>query len=72
MASTLSLRDILQALDALSDQERAVVQQHLEHGTGPPTNEKLFALLATWDDSITLQDAEESSRTPVVTLRRTG
>jgi len=62
MASTLSLEEILQALDALSEQERALVQQYLEHGAGSPWGEQLSALLATWDDSISLQDAEELNR----------
>jgi hypothetical protein len=62
MASTLSLKEILQALDALSDEGRVLVRQYLEHEAGQPLGEPLSALLATWDESISLQDAEELNR----------
>jgi hypothetical protein len=58
----LSLKDILEALDALSEAERAVIRQHLESGPGRPSREPLSTLLATWDESISLQDAGELNR----------
>ena len=62
MASSLSLQEILRALDVLSDQERAVVRQYMERVPSSSSGEQLSALLQTWDDSISLQDAEELSR----------
>jgi hypothetical protein len=58
MAANLSLQEILQALGGLSDQEQIVIQQHLDHMTATPA-QSLSTLLATWDDSLSLQDAEE-------------
>ncbi len=62
MAATLSLKDIIEALDELSEAERALIRQHLESGPGRTSNESLSALLATWDESISLQDADELNR----------
>ncbi len=62
MAATLSLKDIIEALAELSEAERAVIRRHLESGSGCTSNEPLSALLATWDESISLQDAEELNR----------
>jgi hypothetical protein len=62
MASPLSLQEILQSLDVLSDPERALVRQHLDRSSGSSSSEEPSALLATWDDSISLQDAEELNR----------
>ncbi len=60
MASPLSL--ILQSLDALSEEERAIVQQYLETGSSNRSSESLSALLDAWDESITIEDAEEVNR----------
>lgn len=58
----LSLKDIFAALDALSDQERTMVRPYLDQGPGRPSSESLSTLLATWDESISLQDADEVNR----------
>ena len=62
MASQVSLKEIIQTLDALSEQERAIVRQYFERRSRSPSSESLSTLLATWDDSISLQDAEELNR----------
>lgn len=62
MALTLSLNEILQSLDALSEEERAIVQQYLERESSRLSSQSLSALLEAWDDSITLEDAEELNR----------
>jgi hypothetical protein len=58
----LSLKDIFEVLDALSDQERVAVRQYLDRTAGSASGEPLSTLLATWDESITIEDAEELNR----------
>jgi hypothetical protein len=62
MASTLSLNEILRSLDALSEEERAIVQQYLDTGSSNRSSESLSALLEAWDESLTIEDAEELNR----------